>query len=95
MRVIGVELTRPSGADVLISVGLATATLVAITLANRLFDLALPRDTAFMFFCVALWGSLSRHMGIRLRTDWRHALLLTAGTVTVAVTVVLVLGWTR
>ncbi|HKR42629.1 MAG TPA: hypothetical protein VJU59_23640 [Paraburkholderia sp.] len=75
MRIVDVELMRPTGTDVLIAAVIATAVAAVLAIINRSFDLHMPRVVAVMFVCTSLWGSLSEAFGISKRGGPRHAAL--------------------
>lgn len=79
VKIIGVEIHRPSFGDITFSVAFATGCLVALIAIYHLISWPVSRTAAVSLFAGGVWGALSARIGIELWGGVRHKLLWFGG----------------
>ena len=83
MQLLGVNLRRPTFTDVTVMTVTATLLLVGVLALCAIAGHHPGTYTKEMFLASLAWGSLAHLLGIRLEVDWRHMVLLGAGSVAI------------
>ncbi|MBN3761273.1 hypothetical protein [Burkholderia sp. Ac-20365] len=80
MKILGVEIRRPSYAEVTRNALQSVVLLVVFVLVCRLANIHISGYLTAICFFGYWWGTFSKILGIQIREGWRHLLLNVAGS---------------
>jgi hypothetical protein len=95
VRLLGIELRRPTFGDITVMAFTATLLLISVLAVCALVAYRPGTYTKGVFLGSLAWGSLTNLIGVRVQEGWRHFLLMTAGSVMLYVAAVAIASVTH
>jgi hypothetical protein len=83
MRLLSIDLRRPTFGDITAMALTATLLLVSVLAVCAMAGYHPGTYTKGVFLACLAWGSFTNLIGIRVQAGWRHFVLMTAGCVVI------------